>query len=91
MYVFNCHPFCASCYGENANNCLSCPIGATLNTTANSCYCPSGFALQAIPNCVTTPCSSCKPCRYPCSDCYADNDAACKSCICGFYYYALMQ
>jgi hypothetical protein len=44
IYINQCHVTCASCDGDSANSCLSCPAGANYNPVSKSCICNSGLS-----------------------------------------------
>lgn len=73
----SCHPSCLTCFGPEADQCISCSTSAELIFHENSCleHCPTHTFYDG---------SSCKHCSNSCATCGGPADDNCLSCPPGF-------
>jgi hypothetical protein len=71
---FNCTSPCASCYGPNSNECLSCLSGYLYDGQCVS-VCPQGTFIYG---------SYCERCPFGCQVC--SNSTICYSCTPGYFF-----
>jgi proprotein convertase subtilisin/kexin type 5 len=86
-----CHSTCQTCKGPFDNDCLSCKVGAELNSTKSTCICLNEFEGLGIDTTVTCTdpinCYTCLRCLYPCRSCYKVDSQSCITCVAGKFEY----
>ena len=85
-----CDRSCRTCSGPSYQSCLTCPMGAVLNTVIKACDCmPTYFWSDYVQKCISvTACNSgfwmsdttCQPCAKTCKSCLGPGPFECLTC-----------